>query len=427
MWTRVVRLLELRLRPSNSLLLIETLSVTLQDALEDKDFLPLVVKNILGSPNIALSSVTEFAERIENFFSGSQLFDQLPVPPTACAVLLIAIESAMGQAFPPQTASSLATCLGERMGTSGQSILSRRRIMVIALSKWAILLPWVDFPIQAENKRELWTTSRMSALIRVLPDILQFQKELAHLRTAQNDVDLDLVIELSAASEKEDISPTQSPPNFDTTDAWSTFRTRPKSRGAQAAQRMISQLLDPKYDKSKLITATEDADDVQERLSRIELQVLFGSQEPLTRLQALSLQRGGESNINDEELFEPGELEGYQNPDDVARYLADSHPEWQEDSDMSIVSKLLHSKRSKAASVPQIANYLDDESSDTDMDSRSGPTRDWRRATESTGKVGSDEAFRLEKETYMAFGLLSDYDGMDPDTARYFERDMEKL
>ncbi|PVG00223.1 hypothetical protein CPB86DRAFT_701846 [Serendipita vermifera] len=427
MWARVVRVLELQLRPSNSLLLIETLSATLQDALEDNAPLPWVVKNILDSPNIALPSVTEFAEKIGGFFSRSQLFDQLPVPPTACAILLIAIESTMGQAFPVQTASTLATCFGERIGASGQSILSRRRIMIIALSKWAVLLPWANLPVPTENKRELWTTFRMSSLVRVVPDILQFQNELVHLISAQGDVDLDIDSGISTPIEEREISsiPTASGP--DTANAWSTFRIRPRPRGAQAAQRMISQMLDPKYDKSRLISTIEDADDVQERLSRIELQVLFGAKEPLTRLQALSLQRGGELNIDDDELFEPGELEGYQNSEEIARYIGDSHPEWQVEPGQSIISQGA-SSRSKPAAILRNTNSDDDERTNMNIDSEPEGEQDWRGDTELAGREGSDEEdFRLDENSYMAFGVLSDYDGLDPDTARYFARDMEKL
>jgi hypothetical protein len=133
----------------------------------------------------------------------------------------------------------------------------------------------------------------------------------------------------------------------------------------------------------------------------------------------LSLQRGGERSIRDDELFEPGELEGYQNSEDVAHSLGDSHPEW----DISIPpNSIKQGKKSKADAIPKDIRYSDDE----EGDSFAGLDYDDRDGEGHMDPEREAEKYWLGKEAYLAFGILADYEGTDPDTARYFGSDMEQ-
>jgi len=414
MWTQVLNTLDMQLYATSPLLVVEAIYTYLQEALEPPTLLPHTLLSILLARNISIERSVLIAEQLALFFSQSGDFAGLPAAATACAIFILAIEMEYGQALPVRNMNILATTLGERVGAGTVStILDRRKVMIVLLSEWASLIPWIYIPPGV-----LWNHPRTSAVIHAVQDILWFQNELRELRRiekptrpSQRSLEGDETLEASEPG---------SAPLLASSSAWTTSRNRKRPRGAQQAQRIITRLLDPSSSKGPAVDRSADAEAIQERLSRIELQVLFGLSDPLSRLQALSLQRGGERKIEDDELFEPGELEGYQNPEDVARLLGDSHPEW----DIPIAPDSINQgKKSKADAIPKEIQYSDDEESDSlagldysDRDNDEGHADPEREA----------EEYSLGKEAYLAFGILADYEGTDLDTARYFGSNLEQ-
>lgn len=343
--------------------------------------------------------------------------------------------------------------------------------MLLIFSEWAALLPWASLPtFNAEgssNGRSLWTTNRMSAIIRYIGDVLQFQYELSNRRGSveqQPSVDEPSSSRASPAAE----TPTPTTTSSSTVSWLTPLKSRKRRpRGELSAQRMISLLLQPtRPSKLPQIDPSESPEDVQDRLSRIELQVLHGSgsnssrYRPLTRLEALTLERGGQEYISDEELFEPGELDGYQNSIDDAIMLSASHPEWDDiviESRRVLAGANAHGRnrvqsgtraRAKATKAGMRDVGQDDptcgtnDEDDMELDgddsedlagggqrhsrSRLSAKPAWGNekggnAEEDDGESDKGDTMFFGKEAYLGFGLFPGWEGDDPDTVRYFE------
>lgn len=414
MWIRVLNTLDMQLYSTSPLLVVAAIYASLQEALEQPDVLPRAIQRLISPQSISIEPVTALAEQLSVFFSHSGYFAGLPAAATACAIFIVTIETEYGQALPISVINSLANFFGDKVAAGTvYTILERRKAMVIILNEYACLLPWISIPIGT-----LWNHQRTSAVLRALPDVLLFQRELEQLKRTE-------CVEISSPLRLENVDSSQTVEadvlaGVPSTHAWTMIGNRKRPRGAQQAQRIISQMLDPTSSTLPLIDGTADAEAIQERLARIELQLLFGASEPLTRLQALSLQRGGEQNIDDDELFEPGELEGYQNSGETAHLLGDGHPEWNVAMKADSVNR---GKRSKADTIPKDIRYSDDEEGGSVTDREYG-NRD------NGGHVDPEreaENYTLDRDAYLAFGILADYDGTDADTARYFGSNMEQF
>lgn len=185
-----------------------------------------------------------------------------------------------------------------------------------------------------------------------------------------------------------------------------TYRTRRRPKGAQLAQRVISQLLSPNADMR--LSSMIQREDVQDRLSRIELQVLHSQNEPLSRLQALALRRGGESNVTDEELFEEGE------------------PEWDDHPQTESIPNIETGNRELASGHTQTNQLLAEAHTRRVWALGHGTavlsTSNDHEEEEEGGEDGNPP---LDRDSYMAMGLQGDYEGVDPDTARYFGSEFE--
>ncbi|KAG8798449.1 hypothetical protein FRC17_007463 [Serendipita sp. 399] len=406
MWTRVTAILDIQLRPTSSLLVLEVLQSWIVDCLREPQDHPPILLNVFTQPNQSLESVFRIARAIDAFFQTHGGTSTDPAASTACAALTLAAESERG--FPLQSSelTTLAKTLGARVGAYLTRTLDCRRAMMMVIESWATFIPWSPNFGRTEEER-IWATPRKAAAIRVLSDVLRFQKELQEIRSAKG---LDNLHAQTHPSPKSDESGLDSHPE------WALSRSMKRAKGAQTAQRVIDQLLDPNSMTSTIPRSlTVSQDDVFERLCRIELQVLHGVDQPLTRLQALSLRRGGESNITDDELFEPGELDSYRNTAEIAQYLGSIHPEWFEES---------------AAPVTPSRDIVGDEEN-------VGTLRDAANHGSETifpGAVGSpvnfvddedEDEFTLNRHSYMALGVLGDYEGSDVDTIRFFGANLE--
>jgi len=365
-------------------------------------------------------------------------------------MFLVAIETEQGHAFSVSTAAAFAECLAQRFGAKGSTVLARRRSMMMIFREWAALLPWASVPSFGDG-RNLWTVAKMSAIVRCIGDVLQFQHELRNRKGVEPEEEPSPVPIVVVDGEEGSSGP-HSPASPTTTTTitaektktpsavWLTsLKGRKRPRGSDSAQRVIAMLLRPASANTlPHLDPADDPADVQERLSRIELQVLYGADQqrqyqPLTRLQALALQRGGIEKISDEELFEPGELEGYQNAEEDAILLAASHPEWDiaeapgDRTGTGARSKHKgkeRAKRSKADMVPAQVRYSDDEESEGSMVD-GGEADLARHAPLRTGE-DEDGTFPLEKDACLAFGIIPGWEGDDSDTVRYFGENMEE-
>jgi hypothetical protein len=239
MWTQVLNTLDMQLYATSPLLVVEAIYAYLREAMEPPSLLPRALLNIISARNISIERSILIAEQLALFFSQSGDFAELPAAATACAIFILAIETEYGQALPVRNMDVLATCLGERVGAGTVStILDRRKVMIVLLSEWASLIPWICVPHGA-----LWNHSRTSAVILAVQDILWFQNELRELRRIENPTRPSQ--RLFEADETSEASELGSAPLLPSGSAWATSRNRKRPRGAQQAQRIITRLLDP--------------------------------------------------------------------------------------------------------------------------------------------------------------------------------------
>lgn len=413
MWSRVTDTLELFLRPTTPLLNLEILRAYLQDVLAMPYGVPAILRNTFSLSGVSLDAVFGMAEQIDAFLDASQGFASSSAASVACAVLVLALESVHGAPIQPAPLPTMVKYLCDRVGAAPTRVLEHRKSMMAIFEDWGQYLPWVP-PRVSIDAPTLWANSRKSAAVRVLPDVLQFQHEIRAARpmaeNASSDQGLTIVPEDGEVS-----------PSFRLLD---TYRTRRRPKGAQLAQRVISQLLSPNADMR--LSSMIQREDVQDRLSRIELQVLHSQNEPLSRLQALALRRGGESNVTDEELFEEGELDGYLNSEAVAQYLHETHPEWDDHPQTESIPNIETGNRELASGHTQTNQLLAEAHTRRVWALGHGTavlsTSNDHEEEEEGGEDGNPP---LDRDSYMAMGLQGDYEGVDPDTARYFGSEFE--
>ncbi|KAG8764256.1 hypothetical protein FRC15_007699 [Serendipita sp. 397] len=409
MWTRVVDTLDIQLRPTSFLLVLEALRGWIDDCLRGPYSHPQILLNTFTQPNQTLESVFEMARAIDAFFQTQNSTPRDPAASTACATLILAVESDRGSPFQSSDLTNLAKTLGGRAGAYFTRTLDCRREMMVVFEDWAKALPWSpNFRVTEEER--IWAAPRQAAVIRVLSDVLQFQNELRELRRAKGLDNLD--------PPQTGLSPTSEESALDPYIRWAPPKVAKRARAGQAAQRVVDQLLNPKSTVTMPRSLKSSQEDVFERLCRIELQVLHGVNQPLTRLQALCLRRGGESNVIDEELFEPGELESYQNGEEVAQYLGAIHPEWFEGTagPGSHGSGVAMNQEEESGLTRSTANHgLGVMSNVTEGES----------IDEADHEAEREGEFSLERHSYMALGVLGDYEGSDIDTARFFGTNLE--
>jgi transcription factor IIIB subunit 2 len=405
----------------------------MQGVLRSEQPIPLTVRNILNQPFLSMDLARNIAEHIGSFLARINAFGEVPGGPTACAIVIVGIEAELGHSFPPPVLIAIEKWLGERLSAPFTAIDDRRRAMLVIFNDLASRIPWVLIPANNEESGQFLSMHRVSAIIRAVQDVLQFQNELLmetllpsySLGQAPDDTTLESFpldpphVERDVHSEGVSQITTKSilPVN-------SRYRNARRPYGAQMAQRMISQLLDPRFDQ-KLRLA--DREDLRDYLSRVELQALSQSEEPLSRLQALCLQRGGELFVTEDELFESGELESYQNTKEVARLLSEIHPEWDATPGRP-ETRPAQPKKSKAQNMPlpgQIS-YSDMESDDGDGTDEGGGDGldsdiDARSLNESRNIGESDDSYEkdigqemsldidMRDDPQMAIGLFGLY------------------
>ena len=428
--------------------------------------LPTSLLSLFSTPSLSLSTTLSTAERIATFLNATNTFTLLPSAPTTCAIYHLSIETTLGHSLSLSTTITLGTILGDRFGVKSSTVLSRRKGMMTLFAEWAGYLPWALLPTFPTDGRNLWTVGKMSAVVRYVPDVLQFQYEISARRGQQREHAITI------ASEEESEPPSRESPVAASTMAttagavearWYSTLPHKRPRGSASAQRMITTLLQPSHPSSKLppLAPGDTHSDMEERLARIELQVLYAPHlqmhHTLSRLGALALQRGGSESdhIRDEELFEVGELEGYLNADEEAALLGASHPEWDvpasanadndhrhrgigvqprgrgrgRDQSEGQARKKSSGPRSKAEKVPMRISYSDEEDDPTYDDDET--RHSWRVEQEEVDGEPSedddgDSSYYLGKEAYLGFGVFPGWDVDEPDTVRYFEKSMEE-
>ena len=246
---------------------------------------------------------------------------RLPVPPTACGMFILALESENRAALNPL--ADLAECLGSRCHVAKSVVMARYKIIQDEIALWVQGIPWLD---KYESKKGRAKVSKRLVVARGLKDVIQFQEEIWQQKMMPTP-------ELELSDDGDEQSPCLSP---------SRPRKRPKLNHALSEATRF--LLDP---LGTSVSSTVPAPPNETRLSseKPSSQLLLVAYilanpasltgRPPTRLQLLALDRGGvnEDQIPDEELFADGEFEKILRTEEEVEALRETFG-WKEDDDI---------------------------------------------------------------------------------------------
>lgn len=224
---------------------------------------------------------------------------RLPVPPTACAIFILALEGVLRTPLNPL--GDMAKCLGGRFHVAKGIVMVRYKIIQDEIASWAENLPWLD---RYESKGGRAKVSKRVVVARGLGDVILFQEDIW-----QNNSKFSIPSELFMEDD-------------DSEEVHETRTVLPSSNGPKpnpVVARSIQFLLDPVGTPVPPLPASASH---QLSLATYLLTTPSASVSNRlpTRLQLLTSLRGGssEDRIRDDELFAAGELDNlFRNEDEV--------------------------------------------------------------------------------------------------------------
>lgn len=248
------------------------------------------------------------------------ILQNLPTPPTACAIFMLAIEADITSPLPH--AGAFAQNLGARMGVSQKVVMERYKIIYDAIEALIHEVPWLECHEKRSGRSKV---AKRTVVARGLKDVVQFQEQIwqqqierfsrhtptLELETDENsdegalhissDVSIDACI-LPALVTSDD-------PHNSRSDV-----SKPRTLYQRAIGIASQFLLDPiSQPSAPFRTRRHNFDDnTLSHLLTVDIPSLTHVYHTApTRLQTLTFSRGGEEAIDDDELFEKGELEGF--------------------------------------------------------------------------------------------------------------------
>jgi transcription factor IIIB subunit 2 len=220
---------------------------------------------------------------------------RLPVPPTACAIFILALEAELRAPLDPL--GELAKRLGTRYQATKCVVMTRYKTLQDEVASWVENIPWLD---KYEKKGGRAKVSKRLVVARGLKDVINFQEDVWQQRTKLSN--WEVTDEESNANR--DGQPLSSF-RVGTKEGSKTSRTM-----AQATDFLLDPLGTPLLPTSSLTFSFPNSHLSTATYILTTPSAIISGRMP-SRLQLLASQRGGadEDKISDEELFVEGELE----------------------------------------------------------------------------------------------------------------------
>ncbi|EMD34496.1 hypothetical protein CERSUDRAFT_97754 [Gelatoporia subvermispora B] len=316
----VIDLLQLDLAPADPAAHLPSLQSYLLTLVEGSTPVPAPLPSQLAAslkPLMSLlSSVMRTAESLSALISRAGTLSHLPSPPTAVALLMLALEGELLDSLPH--AGALAQALGTRVGASKAVVMQRYKAAYEVVEQLTKEVPWLDGYERGKAGGRSKVAKRV-VVARALKDVVQFQEDIWR---RQLEAEALPRVVLEEDSEEDDLEPGEGadagvrqsrrgtsdvPPNAGT-EMVNSLPPHPKRKSRHDRQLAdASQFL-----VSGAATAIADAPDLLSHLLSAEESALphVFARAP-SRLQMLAAARGGgsEEQIADAELFEEGELD----------------------------------------------------------------------------------------------------------------------
>ena len=278
-----------------------------------------IIPSLLSKTALSFDSVSRTAKEVSTFLSRLTAFSDIGPGPTASACIILAFEISLQAAFHKTVIRELAAVLSADLEQTDWAVVERHTAMLAIFEDWMKDLPWLKPWIPTESK---WNMIRRDGVVRGVRDVLNFQDELIEER--------GLVHRPAEAGQPEDTEMADQPRYFDQVVGPSRLFV-PRKKHHRLVEHMARLMLDPSYGANAPNLPTRNyPTDVESYLGRMGKQLLAGEgpNVPLGRLDELLLERGSESLIADEELFDSVEWEEIFNDEEFARRLGVMHPEW---------------------------------------------------------------------------------------------------
>jgi len=312
--------------PSLHLPTLQTHLLSLVSTTQPEFSLPKDLYRSLKPLTTNISSVIQTATSLSLLIARLDKLVDLPTAPTACAILVLALEAELETSLP--NAGTLAQALGARLGASKRVIMERYKCIYDGVEEWIREVPW----LQAHERRKGRSkVAKRVVVARGLKDVVRFQDELWQKRMEGLEKPaLALEFETSDGTDDGD-SEDQTGGSISDTLTLSAhtptppFGSRhPQIKHLSAHQRAVattSRFLfcplsfsssPPILDASGSPSTSSSGSNLFHHLLTVDdasLEHAFAGVAP-TRLQKVVALRGG-ADVDDDELFEEGELEGF--------------------------------------------------------------------------------------------------------------------
>ncbi|KAI0328122.1 hypothetical protein GY45DRAFT_1362902 [Cubamyces sp. BRFM 1775] len=344
-FSAVVDLLGLKLStadPAIHLPSLQTYLVSVVNGTETGHALPGQLTKLLPDLTSRLPSVMRTANALSALLERTHILAHLPTPPTACALLILALEAEHGSSLPH--AGALAQTLGTRVGAGKGVVMQRYKQIYDLVEEWIRDVPWLDaHQRKAAKGRQGGGRSKVAKRVvvaRGVKDVVQFQEEIWRKRvesagrpSLQLDVD-EKDDEDAHAGEWDGSSLASSSgasqaPSGSSAEVHARRSKRAKTRHPKSIVDASHFLLNPlstsafpspaslgpasaSTSASAGPSPSQGPDLVTHLLTADASSLSNAFREAPSRLQLLAAARGGadEAHIADEELFGEDELEG---------------------------------------------------------------------------------------------------------------------
>ncbi|KAI0373328.1 hypothetical protein BV20DRAFT_805741 [Pilatotrama ljubarskyi] len=334
-FSAVVELLGLKLStadPTVHLPALQAYLVSLVDGAHPgahADAIPAQLKKTLPPLMPRLPTVMCTANSLSTLLERTHALAHLPTPPTACALLLLALEAESGSSLPH--AGALAQTLGARFGAGKGVVMQRYKQIYDLVEEWIRDVPWLD---AHERKRARGRAgegrskvAKRVVVARGLKDVVQFQEEIWRKRVdgagrPALDLDIDEKDEDASAddwngsqsSSRGSEAPSGTASHASGAQKSKKTKTRHPRSIVDASHFLLNPLSSsplPSSSRSDPASATGPPDLLTHLLTADASSLSHAFRAAPSRLQLLAAERGGadEEHIADEELFGADELE----------------------------------------------------------------------------------------------------------------------
>ncbi|KAM5542568.1 hypothetical protein V8D89_003529 [Ganoderma adspersum] len=193
-FSKVVALLQLGLSTTDPAVHLPTLQSHLASLLNGSGngagtALPPQLVKVLFPLLPRLPSITDTASSLAGLLARTNAFAHLPTPPTACALLMLALEAELSTSLP--NAGAFAAALGARLSAAKATVMLRYKEIYDLVEEWIREVPWLDAHERKPAKRGREGKGRSKVAKRIvvargLKDVVRFQEEIWRKRVAHD-------------------------------------------------------------------------------------------------------------------------------------------------------------------------------------------------------------------------------------------------